>query len=99
MAGSRMMTWLLCGLLSRQRRLLPCLLKTCHQANVVGFYAELVNNTVRQSFEHRVGKAFGFQQVPVDMCAFWPTVQETFCAALGPCSSTLEAGSTLQQLL
>ena len=32
-----------------------CLLKTCHQANVVVFYAEL---------------NFVFQQVPVELCAF-----------------------------
>ena len=46
-----------------------CLLKTCHQANVVGFYAELISNTNRQSFEHCVNSNFVFQQVPVDMCA------------------------------
>ena len=47
-----------------------CLLKACHQANVVGFYAELISNTNRQSFEHCVNSNFVFQQVPVDLCAF-----------------------------
>ena len=47
-----------------------CLLKTCHEAHVVGFYAEHIHNTVSQSFEHCVNGAFGFQQAPVDMCAF-----------------------------
>ena len=47
-----------------------CLLKTCHQANVVSFHAELIHNTVSQSFEHWVNSAFGFQREPVDMCAF-----------------------------
>ena len=47
-----------------------CLLKTCHQAHVVGFYAELNSDTNRQSLEHRANINFVFQQVPVDTCAF-----------------------------
>ena len=46
-----------------------CLLKACHQANVVGFYAELISNTNRQSFEHCVNSNSVFQQVPMDLCA------------------------------
>ena len=44
--------------------------KTCHQANVVGFYAELNSDTNRQPLEHCANNNFVFQQVPVDMCAF-----------------------------
>ena len=47
-----------------------CLLPTCHQTNVVGFYMELISNTNRQSFEHCVNSNFVFQQVPVDLFAF-----------------------------
>ena len=47
-----------------------CLLKTCHQANVAGFYAELNSDTNRQSLEHCANNNFVFQQVPVDVYAF-----------------------------
>ena len=41
-----------------------CLLKACHQANVVGFYAELISNTNRQYFEHCVNSNFVFSRCP-----------------------------------
>ena len=47
-----------------------CLLKACHQANVVGFYAEHNSDTPQQSLEHWATNNFVFQQVPVDLCAF-----------------------------
>ena len=47
-----------------------CLQKACHQANVVGFYAELNSDTTRHSLEHWATNNFVFQQVPVDLCAF-----------------------------
>ena len=47
-----------------------CLLKACHQANVVGFYAELSSGAPRQSLVHWATNNFVFQQVPVDLCAF-----------------------------
>ena len=46
------------------------LLFACHQANVVGFYAELSSVTHRQSLVHWATNNFVFQQVPVDLCAF-----------------------------
>ena len=56
-----------------------CLLKTCHQANVVNFfYTEPIHITVSQSFEHCVSNALGFQQVPVVMCTFDPPFSERF---------------------
>ena len=47
-----------------------CLLEACHQANVVGFFAELSNDTTCQSLAHCVKNKFVFQQLPMDMCAF-----------------------------
>ena len=41
-----------------------CLLKACHQANFVGFYAELISNTNRQSFERCVNSNFVFSRCP-----------------------------------
>ena len=46
------------------------LLKACHQANVVGFCAELSSVAHRQSLVHWATNNFVFQQVPVDLCAF-----------------------------
>ena len=46
-----------------------CLLEACHQANVVGFFAELSSDTTRQSLAHCANSSFAFQQVPMDMCA------------------------------
>ena len=46
-----------------------CLLKACHQASVVGLYAELNSDTPRQSFKHWATN-FVFQHVPGDLCAF-----------------------------
>ena len=45
------------------------ILKARHQANVVGFYAELSSDTPRQSLVHWATNNFVFQQVPVDLCA------------------------------
>ena len=47
-----------------------CLLKACHQENVVGFYAELSSDTPRQSLVLWATNNFVFQQVPVELCAF-----------------------------
>ena len=46
-----------------------CLLKACHQANVVGLYAELNSDTPRQSLKRWATNNFVFQQVPVYLCA------------------------------
>ena len=72
-----------------------CLLETCLQANVVGFFAELNSNTTRQSFVHCANSSLVFQQALVDMCAFGFPVQETLYAVLCQRSGTLAAGSTL----
>ena len=39
-------------------------------SDVVGLSTEPIHISVSQSFEHCVRTAFGFQQVPVDMCDF-----------------------------
>ena len=65
-----------------------CLLETCQQANVAGFFAELLSNTTRQTFVHCASRLV-FQQVPVEMCGSRKR------AVLCRCSGALEAGSTL----
>ena len=59
-----------------------CLLNACHQANVVGFYAELSSVTHRQSLVHWTSNNFVFQQGTSGFVRFWLTVQETFYAVL-----------------
>ena len=55
-----------------------CRLEACHQANVVGFFAELRNDTTCQSLAHCVNNKFVFQQVPMDMCACGLTFKRRF---------------------
>ena len=50
----------------------------CHQANVVGFYAELCSDSHRQSLVHWATNNIDFQQVPVDLCAFGLQFQKRF---------------------
>ena len=67
-----------------------CLLKTCHQANFVGFCADLNSDTTVSLS----GIVFCQPACSSGYVCFWPTVQETFHAVLCQRSSALEAGST-----
>ena len=48
-----------------------CLLETCLQANVVGFFAELNSNTTRQSFVHCANSGSVFSASTAGHVCFW----------------------------